>query len=276
MSQTNVPSLPLLDGHLMPQLGLGVWQARDGEEVTAVTAALETGYRHVDTAAIYKNEAGVGRGIREAGVPREELFVTTKCWNDDIRAGRARAALETSLGKLQLDYVDLYLLHWPVEGGIAAYRELERAQADGLIRSLGVSNYLPAQLDELTAATDMTPAVNQIEFHPYLQQRDITEYCVRYGIAVTAWSPLMQGHFLEEPLLAELAGAYGKTAAQVLLRWDVQRGVVTIPKSVNPTRIAENFDVFDFELSDDDVSRIDALGRGEEGRYGQHPAHVDF
>jgi len=260
----------------MPQVGLGVWQAKDGDEVSAVRDALAAGYRHIDTAAVYKNEEGVGKALAETDVPRDQFFITTKLWNDDIRAGKAREALETSLNKLGLDYVDLYLLHWPVEGGTKAYQELEKLQDEGLIRSIGLSNYMPEHIDSLMSETDVTPAVNQIEFHPYCQQRDVLEACQKHGIVVTAWSPLMQGNFLEEPLLKELAESYGKTAAQVLLRWDIQRGVVTIPKSVHKARIEQNFDLFDFELSEADVARIDALDKGNDGRYGPDPRNFDF
>ena len=261
----------------LPPLGLGVWQAKDGDEVAAaVAAALEAGYRHIDTAAIYKNEEGVGEGLRRAGLPREEVWVTTKLWNDDIRAGRAREGLTISLRKLGLDYVDLYLLHWPVDGGVAAYRELERLQADGLTRHIGVSNYMPEHLDELLAATEVVPYANQIELHPYCQQRDAVSYCEARGIRLTAWSPLMQGHFADEPLLAEIGAPYGKTAPQVLVRWGLQRGFSVIPKSVNPGRIAANFDVHDFALSDADMRRLDALDRGDAGRFGPDPRAFDF
>ena len=270
-----VPTLRLSSGHDMPQIGLGVWQAKDGDEERAVVYALEAGYRHIDTAAIYRNEEGVGRALAASDVPREELFITTKLWNEDIRQRRGRAALETSLEKLQLDYVDLYLLHWPVDGGVEAWRELERAQADGLVRSIGVSNYMPEHLDELLAATDVVPAVNQIEFHPYNQQLDVLDYCAQRDINITAWSPLMQGHFKDEPLLAEIGERYGKSGPQVLLRWDLQRGVITIPKSVHRERIAQNIDVLDFELTEGEMSQLDALDR-DNGRFGPDPRDFDF
>ena len=270
------PMITLNSGHEIPQIGLGVWQATGGDETRAVLAALEAGYRHVDTAAIYKNEAGVGRALAQTDVPRAEVFVTTKLWNEDIRQGRAETGFGESLDELGLDYVDLYLLHWPVEGGIEAYRALERLHASGRARSIGVSNYMPEHLEALLAATDVVPAVNQVEFHPRCQQRDVLEACARHGIAITAWSPLMQGTFKAEPLLEEIARPYGKTAAQVLLRWDLQRGVVTIPKSTNPGRIRENFDVLDFALSDEEMARIDALDRGRAGRIGPDPRDFGF
>ena len=270
-----VPTLRLSSGQDMPQIGLGVWQAKDGDEERAVAYALEAGYRHIDTAAIYRNEEGVGRALAASDVPREELFITTKLWNEDSRQRRGRAALETSLEKLQLDYADLYLLHWPVDGGVEAWRALERAQADGLVRSIGVSNYMPEHLDELLAATDVVPAVNQIEFHPYNQQRDVLDYCAQRDIKITAWSPLMQGHFKDEPLLAEIGGRYGKSGPQVLLRWDLQRGVITIPKSVHRERIAQNIDVLDFELTEEEMSQLNALDR-DNGRFGPDPRDFDF
>ena len=269
------PTLTLNTGAEMPQIGLGVWQATDGEEVRAVEAAIEAGYRHIDTAAAYKNEAGVGRGIANAGLPREELFVTTKVFNDRIRAREARASALESLERLRLDYVDLLLLHWPVEGGIEAYRALERLHADGLARAIGVSNYMPEHLDELLAATDVVPANNQIEFHPYCQQNDVVEYCRACGVTVTAWSPLMQGHFADEPLLAEIGERYGKSAPQVLVRYDLQRGVASIPKSVNPGRIAENIDVLDFALTGEEVAALDGLDRAD-GRFGPDPRAFNF
>jgi len=272
---TLAPTLTLNDGHQMPQIGLGVWQSKDGDEIKAVEWALEQGYRHIDTAAIYKNEEGVGQGLKNAGLSREEVFVTTKLWNDDIRAGNAKQALETSLKKLNLDYVDLYLLHWHVDGGLEAWKALEQFQQEGLVKSIGVSNYMPEHLEELISNCAVVPAVNQIEFHPYNQQQDVLDFCSKHNIAITAWSPLMQGHFKEEAVFATLAEKYNKTAAQVLLRWDLQRGVITIPKSVNQGRIQQNFDVLDFEISNADMQLIDGLNR-EEGRFGPNPRNFDF
>ena len=269
------PTLTLNTGAEMPQIGLGVWQATDGEEVRAVEAAIEAGYRHIDTAAAYKNEAGVGRGIANAGLPREELFVTTKVFNDRIRAREARASALESLERLGLDYVDLLLLHWPVDGGVEAWRELERLHADGQARAIGVSNYMPEHLDELLAATDVAPANNQIEFHPYCQQNDAVDYCRARGITVTAWSPLMQGRFADEPLLGEIGERYGKSAPQVLVRYDLQRGLASIPKSVNPGRIAQNIDVLDFALTDEEVAALDRLDQPD-GRLGPDPRDFNF
>lgn len=272
----STPTQTLNTGAAIPALGLGVWQATDGQEVTAVTHALTHGYDYIDTAAIYQNEAGVGEGVRKSGIAREELFLTTKMWLTDIRAGRGEQALQTSLKKLQLDYVDLYLLHWPVDGGLKAYRAMERLRERGLTRAIGLSNYMPEHLEDLRAKTTVTPAVNQVELHPYHQAQDVQDYCREAGIVVTAWSPLMQGKFLDEPLFGTLGAPYGKTAAQVLLRWFVQKGINVIPKSVTPSRIEENHDVFDFELSDGDMAEIDGLDRGEEGRMGPDPRNFDF
>jgi len=269
------PTLTLNDGNQMPQIGLGVWKSRDGDEVKAVEWALENGYRHIDTAAIYKNEEGVGQGLKNAGLPRNEVFVTTKLWNDDIRGRNARKALETSLEKLQLDYVDLYLLHWHVDGGLEAWKELEQFQKEGLVKSIGVSNYMPDHLEELIAGSTIVPAVNQVEFHPYNQQQDVLDFCAQHNITITAWSPLMQGHFKEESVFAELAARHGKTPAQILLRWDIQRGVITIPKSVNHSRINQNFDILNFELSPAEMQLIDGLSR-ENGRFGPDPRNFDF
>ena len=276
MHTATAPTLALNDGHRMPQLGLGVWQSTGGDEITAVEYALTHGYRHIDTAAIYKNEAGVGEGIRRSGLARADLFITTKAWLDAIRERRVRPALEESLRKLGTDYVDLYLLHWHVDGGLEAWRALVDARRDGLVRSIGVSNYMPEHIDGLIDATGVTPAVNQIELHPRHQQREAWAYCRERDIRVTAWSPLMQGKFGEVPLLAEIGRRYGKSAPQVILRWNIDRGLITIPKSVTPARITENGDLFDFRLSADELAAIDDLDRGDSGRLGPDPRKFDF
>ncbi len=266
----------LNNGVEMPWLGLGVYGLRDGREVErAVRCALETGYRSIDTATIYRNERGVGKAIRESGIPREELFVTTKVWNDDQRAGRVLEAFEASLGRLGTEYVDLYLVHWPVAG---CYKEtwtvLEQIYRDGRARAIGVSNFTPGHLDNLLGECQIVPAVNQVEFHPRLFQRDLLEYCSGHGIRLEAWSPLMQGRVASEPLIVRLAGKYSRTPAQVVLRWNLQHGVLTIPKSGNPGRIAENARIFDFELSNDDMQALDALDEGK--RFGADPLSFDF
>ena len=266
--------LTLNDGRRVPRLGLGVWRASDDEAVAAVSHALTHGYRHVDTAAIYGNEKGVGRGIGESGVARDEMFLTTKVWNEEIRAGRTREALEASLERLGTERVDLVLLHWPAEGRVDAWRALIAARDAGLATSIGVSNFLPEHLDELVAETGVVPALNQIEHHPWLTQRAIREACERHGIAVEAWSPLMQGRFAEAPAVGEVARSAGRTEAQVVLRWALQRGAVVIPKSVTPSRIEENAQVFDFELDDGAMAKLDALERGE--RLGPDPATFSF
>ena len=266
--------LTLNDGRRIPRLGLGVWRASDDEATGAVSHALACGYRHVDTAAIYGNEAGVGRGVAASDVPRDEVFLTTKIWNEEIRAGRAREALEASLARLGTDRVELALLHWPAEGRVDAWRALIGARDAGLATSIGVSNFLPEHLDELAAETGVVPALNQIEHHPWLTQQAIREACERHGVAVEAWSPLMQGRFAEAPAVGEVARAAGRTEAQVVLRWALQRGVVVIPKSVTPSRIEENARLFDFELDADAMTRLDALERGE--RLGPDPANFGF
>lgn len=270
-------SVALNNGVRMPWLGLGVFQMEsDRETVSAVRTALQAGYRSIDTAALYRNEAGVGRAVRESGVPREEVFVTTKVWNDDMRRDRVEAAFGESMERLGLDYVDLYLLHWPIkEKIVASWKVLEGLYRGGRVRAIGVSNFMIPHLEELLAAAEVVPAVNQIEFHPYLQSRRLHEFCRKKGIRLEAWSPLMQaGPLLKNPTLAEIAKHHGKTAAQVILRWDLQSGVVTIPKSARPARIAENANVFDFRLSAEEMEAIGALERNQ--RHGADPFNFSF
>jgi methylglyoxal/glyoxal reductase len=284
MTQTSEPipesiksKTTLNNGVKMPWLGLGVWKAGgDGETERAVHTAIDAGYRSIDTAMIYGNERGVGRAIRASGVSREELFVTTKVWNDDVRGDRVAAAFEESLRLLSLDYIDLYLVHWPIIGKIRkAWRAMEQLAASGRVRAIGVSNHLLPHLHELLAAAAVIPAVNQIEFHPYLQSGPLVEFCRSKQIQIEAWSPLMQGGaLLHDPTLAAIAERHGKTIPQIVLRWDMQKGVVTIPKSVTPHRIAENADVFDFTLTPSDLAAIDALERGH--RRGPDPANFSF
>jgi len=267
----------LPNGVRMPWLGLGVFQIdRDAETETVVRTAIDHGYRSVDTAAIYGNERGVGRAIRSCGVPRELLFVTTKVWNDDMRRDRVEAAFEESMRRLGLDYIDLYLLHWPIAGKIVrSWQALEKLQRTGRIKAIGVSNYMIPHLDELLAAAETVPAVNQIEFHPYLQSKPLVDHCRAKGIQVEAWSPLMQaGPLLSDRTLITIAESHRKTVAQVVLRWDVQGGVVTIPKSVKAQRIAENADIFDFGLTDSEMAAIAALDCGR--RNGANPFNFNF
>ncbi|BAU28415.1 diketogulonate reductase-like aldo/keto reductase [Aneurinibacillus soli] len=265
----------LQNGVKMPQLGLGVWRAKDGEEVErAVQSAIENGYRSIDTAAVYKNEEGVGRALARSGVPREDLFITTKVWNSDQGYDSTLAAFEESRTKLGLDYIDLYLIHWPVAGKYKeTWRALETLYRDGKVRAIGVSNFQVHHLKDLIADSTIIPMVNQVEFHPLLTQEDMRAYCREHSIQLEAWSPLMQGN-LDHPVLTELAAAYGKSPAQIILRWDLQHGIVTIPKSVTPSRIAENANVFDFELKADDMAKLDALN--ENRRFGPDPDNFAF
>ncbi|MRN56168.1 aldo/keto reductase [Paenibacillus monticola] len=278
MSQLNGPfsgGPTLHDGVTMPWLGLGVWQTKDGDEVIyAVKTAVETGYRSIDTAAGYNNEEGVGQAIRECGVSRDELFITTKLRNPDQGYESTLKAFEVSRRKLGLDVIDLYLIHWPVAG---KYRETWKAlihlQKEGHIKSIGVSNFQVHHLKDIIEDTGVVPVVNQVEFHPLLTQRELLKYAREQGIQIEAWSPLMQGH-LDLPLLKELAGKYGRTPAQIVLRWDLQQGVITIPKSVHAERIKENAGFFDFTLSDEDVKAIEDLN--EDNRFGPDPDNFNF
>ena len=262
---------PLANGVEIPYLGLGVWQAEDGAEVQqAVKWALEAGYRHIDTASIYKNEEGVGQAIRESGVPREEVFVTSKVWNTDQGYDATLRAFDASLDRLGLETLDLYLIHWPVPGKSAhTWRALEKLYADGRVRAIGVSNFLQHHLEELLTTATVKPMVNQLEFHPWLVQPGLQAYCRQHGIQYQAWSPLMQGKVFEQDIVNDLARKYGKSPAQILVRWDLQRGVVTIPKSVKQAHIVSNVDVFDFELTADELAYIDSLDRHE--RLGPDP-----
>jgi diketogulonate reductase-like aldo/keto reductase len=251
----------LNNGVELPWVGLGVYQAQRGEETReAVSWALQAGYRHIDTARIYGNERDVGEALRQSGIPRSEVFITTKLWNHDQGYDSALRACERSLRELGLEYVDLYLIHWPVPGRrLDSWRAMEKLLADGRCRSIGVSNFLERHLDELMANSKVVPAVNQVEFSPYLYQRELLEHCRRHGIVVEAYSPLTKGERLSDPRLVEVAKHYGKTSAQVLIRWCLQHGMVVLPKSVREARIRENAAVFDFELSANDMRVLDGL-----------------
>jgi diketogulonate reductase-like aldo/keto reductase len=260
----------------MPWVGLGVFQAREGGEVErAIHWALEAGYRCIDTASLYGNERGVGRAVRESGVAREQIFITTKVWNSALRSGTVREAFENSLKRLGLETLDLYLIHWPVENAfIKAWKVLEQLHRSGSVRAIGVSNFQVHHLETLLRTCEITPAVNQVEFHPYLVQPDLLEFCRANGILLQAWSPLMQGHLTEVEELERLGDKYNRTPAQIVLRWDLQHGVATIPKSVRRERIEQNFQVFDFELSAADMAALDALDRGR--RFGPDPDRFSF
>lgn len=275
MKMTIDSTAELLNGVDMPRLGLGVWRTQEGDEVErAVSSALNAGYRLIDTASMYGNEAGVGRAIRASGIARDKLFVTTKVWNNQQGYDSTLKAFEESNDKLGLDYVDLYLVHWPVkETYKETYRALEELYDQGRVRAIGVSNFQSHHLEDLMGACRIKPMVNQIELHPLLTQKKLLMFCRKEGIQVQSWRPLMQGR-LDVPAIAELASKYGKTPAQIILRWHLQQGVVTIPKSVNEARIRENADIFDFELAPEDMVLIDSLN--EDRRFGADPDNFDF
>ena len=266
----------LNNGVEMPWLGLGVFRAEDGKEVeNAVVTALKHGYRSIDTASVYQNEQGVGTGMKNSGVPREEIFLTSKVWNSDQGYKTTIKAFEESLNRLQTDYLDLYLIHWPKgKLSVETWKAMEELYEKGLIRAIGVSNFLVHHLEEFLPQCNVVPTVNQVEFHPELIQPKLLEFCKKKGIQPEAWSPIMKGKVLDIPVLQALAAKYQKTPVQIVLRWDIQKGVVTIPKSVKPERIISNADIFDFELSAEDMAKIDRLDKNE--RIGFHPDEIPF
>lgn len=266
------PILTLHDGVRMPQLGLGVWQVPNAQAAQVVGEALRVGYRAVDTAAVYGNEEGVGQAIRESEVPRKEVFVTTKVWNTDQGYDATLRAMDASLKRLGMEYVDLYLIHWPVPAQdrfLETWRALERFRADGKARSIGVSNFKIPHLERLLNASEVVPSVNQIELHPYLQQRDLREFHAKHGIATESWSPLAKGQILGDPVLGQIAAKHGKSPAQVVIRWHLDSGLIVIPKSATPSRLPENLAVMDFALDADDMARLAALDQGR--RVGPDP-----
>jgi 2,5-diketo-D-gluconate reductase A len=278
---TSVPTIELNDGQSIQQLGFGVFQVDPEETAAAVTEALNAGYRHIDTAEMYENERGVGEAIRASGLDRGDVYVTSKLNNSFHRPEDARPAFERTLSELGFDYVDLFLIHWPLptlyDGDfVSTWKTLEEFKRDGRARSIGVSNFQVDHLERLAAETDTVPAVNQIELHPYLLNREVRAYDEAHGIATEAWSPIAQGEVLDDPVIAEIAARVARTPAQVVLRWHIERGDIVFPKSVTPERIRENFEIFDFELEPGDLEQIDGLDRGEAGRTGPNPVTFDY
>jgi 2,5-diketo-D-gluconate reductase A len=274
-----VPTLPLNDGHDIPQLGFGVFKVDPDETERIVSDALEAGYRHIDTAAIYGNEVGVGRAIAESGIPRDELFITTKLWNSDQGTQSAFDAIDLSLERLQLDSVNLYLIHWPrpdLDTYLETWLALEQIRDDGKVTSIGVSNFHRQHLEKIIAGSSTVPAVDQLELHPTFQQRELRAFGAEHGIAIEAWGPLGQGKYdlLGMPAITGIAAAHGVTPAQVVIRWHLQSGIIVFPKSNSAERMRENFDVFGFELTADDMAAIDALDSGN--RVGADPEAARF
>jgi len=276
-----VPSIALNDGNSIPQLGFGVFQIEPKDTAKAVSEALEIGYRHVDTAEMYGNEKEVGEAIRASGLDRGDVFVTSKLSNGAHEPGDAREAFGATLSDLGFEYVDLFLIHWPLPtryGGdfVSTWKTLEEFHNDGRVRSIGVSNFQVEHLERLAAETETVPAVNQIEVHPYLTNGAVRSYGQEHRIATEAWSPIAQGAVLDDPTITEIAEKTGKTPAQVVLRWHIQRSDIVFPKSVTHSRMKENFELFDFELGSEDMDAITALDRGEDGRTGPHPDTFDY
>lgn len=273
------PYLKLNNGVSMPQIGLGVWQASDDEAEQAVSWALDAGYRLIDTAAAYGNEAGVGKAVRKSSIDRSEIFVTTKLWNADQGYDSTLQAFEKSMDRLKLDYVDLYLIHWPMPAHpryLETWKAFTKLYNEKRIRAIGVSNFMPDHLQDLITKSDVVPVVNQIELHPYLQQHELRDYCQEHDIKIESWSPIggHRGNVLEDPVVVEIAQKHGKSPAQIIISWHLQNGLVVIPKSVHKERIEENFDVFDFELDEQDMAALGALDRGT--RFGADPATANF
>ncbi len=267
-------TLTLNNGMEMPYLGLGTWKSAEGAEVKeSVKSALKIGYKLIDTATLYQNEKGIGEALKESGIKREDIFITSKVWNDDLGFGSTLKAYDKSCKLLGTDYLDLYLIHWPVKGKyIESWKALEKIYKEGRVKAIGISNFLKPHLDKLLEVAEIVPAVNQMEFHPYIIQQDLISFCREKGIVYQAWGPLIFGKAFEEPILKEIGEKYNKNEAQVVLRWDLQKGVLTIPKSVKYDRIKSNSEIFDFELSNEDMIKIDSLDRNE--RLGYDPMLV--
>ena len=278
---SDVPMMELRDGALIPQLGFGVFQIPPDETADAVETALQIGYRHIDTAEMYQNERGVGQGIRAAGLDRSAVYITSKLNNGFHRPDDARRAFDDTLTALDTDYVDLFLIHWPLptlyDGDyVSTWQTLEQFKNEGRARSIGVSNFQVPHLQRLAQQTETTPAVNQVEVHPYFTNDTVRAYGAEHSIATEAWSPIAQGNVLGDPVVQRIAKAAGKTPAQVVLRWHIQRGDTVFPKSVTPQRVRENFALFDFELTDTDIDALTALDKGEAGRTGPNPDQFDY
>ena len=278
---SNVPAIQLNDGSKIPQLGFGVFQIEPDDTAGAVKQALDIGYRHIDTAEMYQNEKGVGQGIRDSGVARGDVFVTSKLNNGFHKPDDARRAFDQTLKALEFDYVDLFLIHWPLptlyDGDfVSTWQVLEEFKKDGRARSIGVSNFQTGHLARLAAETETVPSVNQIEVHPYFTNEEVRAYGAEHNILTEAWSPIAQGAVLDDPVIGRVAKDLGKSPAQVVLRWHIERGDIVFPKSNTPQRIKENFEIFDFELSDADIDAISALDKGEEGRRGPNPDTFDY
>ena len=278
---STVPTIELNDGNTIPQLGFGVFQIPPDDTADAVKTALDIGYRHIDTAEMYQNEKGVGDGIRDSGLDRSEVFITSKLNNGFHKPDDARRAFDDTLSALGFDYVDLFLIHWPLPtlyGGdyVSTWKTLEEFKKDGRARSIGVSNFQVEHLKRLAQETETVPAVNQIEVHPYFVNNEVRVYGQQHGIETEAWSPIAQGKVLDDPVITRIAEAAGKSPAQVVLRWHIQRGDIVFPKSVTPQRIKDNFALFDFELGQDDVDAITTLDQGASGRIGPNPDTFDY
>ncbi len=269
-------TMTLHNGIEMPYVGLGVYKMEDKEEaVHAIETAIKVGYRSIDTAWFYQNEDAVGEAVRNAAIPREQLFITTKVWNDHQGYDSTLKVFENSLQNLQMDYVDLYLIHWPVKGKyLDTWKALERLYDEGVVKAIGVSNFQTHHLEDIFTHRNEKPVINQVELHPRLSQEPLRAFCQKHQIAVEAWSPLARARFLQDPTINEVAKKYGKSPAQVILRWHLQNEVIIIPKSVTPARIKENADLFDFELSADDMDKINKLNKNQ--RFGKHPDHFAF